>query len=235
MNEATNKTGQLHKELDYHRIEGSFGGNQEWFLGPWMKGGGCGAETAIESCIHFARHFGRTELYPFDARNLTRADYRKFGTIMRPYLSPRWTGIDRLDIFVDGFGKYLEDRGAAGIRMEKLEAAEAGFDRAREAVMGRIDRNIPVPMLVLNHKDKRFEEYVWHWFILCGYAEADRAPEPGPGEDAGCAASRWKAPDGETRFYVKTATYSEWNWIDLEALWDSGEERKGGLILYSLD
>ena len=29
MIEATNKTGQLHKELDYHRIEGSFGGNQE--------------------------------------------------------------------------------------------------------------------------------------------------------------------------------------------------------------
>jgi len=223
------------KELDHHWIEGSFGGNQEWFLGPWMKGGGCGAETAIESSIHFARHFGKEHLYPFDLSRLSRSDYRKFGTIMRPYLSPRWTGIDRLSIYIDGFGQYLADRGETGIRMEGLEAAEAGFDQAREAVIAQIDRNIPVPMLVLNHSDKRFEEYIWHWFILCGYAEAEEAPEPGPTESAGCAASCWKAPEGETRFYVKTATYSEWDWLDFRALWESGEERKGGLILYRLD
>ena len=222
------------KELDYHWIEGSFGGNQEWFRGPWMKGGGCGAETAIESCIHFARHFGKTGLYPFDAEQLTVEDYRKFGTIMRPYLSPRWTGIDRLDIYIDGFGQYLKDCGESGIGMEGLEAADAGAEEAREAVVRQIDAGLPVPMLMLNHRDKRFDDYIWHWFILCGYAEAERAPEPGPTADAGCAASRWKAPEGETRFYVKTATYSEWDWLDFRAFWESGEERKGGLVLYSL-
>ena len=48
----------MRKELEHHYIEGSYGGNQEWFIGPMMKLGGCGAETACESSIYFANHFG---------------------------------------------------------------------------------------------------------------------------------------------------------------------------------
>ena len=53
------------------------------------------------------------------------------------------------------------------------------------------------------------EDYVWHWYIINGYeAFADS-------------------------FMVKTVTYGTWRWFDLAVLWDTGYERKGGLILFS--
>ena len=31
---------------------------------------------------------------------------------------------------------------------------------------------------------------------------------------------------------MKAVTYGEWEWLDLGELWNTGEERKGGLVLY---
>lgn len=35
------------QELNLFKIEGSVGGNQDWFRDFWMKKGGCGAVTAL--------------------------------------------------------------------------------------------------------------------------------------------------------------------------------------------
>ena len=48
----------MKKELDYISVEGSPGGNQDWFLDPFMKGGGCAAVTACDLCIYFAARRG---------------------------------------------------------------------------------------------------------------------------------------------------------------------------------
>ena len=228
----------LKKELDYHYIEGSYGGNQEWFAGPMMKLGGCGAETACESSIYFSRHFG-LNLYPFDVDHLSVEDYKKFGSIMKPYLSPRMTGIDRLDIFIDGFNAYLEDRanevGAEKtLKMEEF-SGEQSLEEAISVIKAQIDNGFPIPMLMLNHRDRRFKDYDWHWFIVNGYAEDIKAPSPGPYSGAGCAASNSASEDGTERFYIKTATYSEWDWLDFKDFWDTGFDRKGGLVLLSLE
>ena len=50
------------------------------------------------------------------------------------------------------------------------------------------------------------KDYHWHWFNLAGYEKR-----------------------GE-RFLVKAVTYGSFRWLDLEELWDTGYERKGGLI-----
>lgn len=196
------------KELDYHYIEGSYGGNQEWFLGPMMKLGGCGAETACESSIYFAMYKG-LDLYPFDINNLTVKDYRKFGSIMKPYLSPRMTGIDSLDIFIDGYKSYLNDRGETRIVMGEFAGTES-FDSAREIVKSQIDKGFPIPMLMLNHKNKKYKDYDWHWFIINGYKY------------------------DKTRFYIKAVTYSEFEWIDFAEFWDTGFDRKGGLVIFDI-
>lgn len=254
------------KELEHHYIEGSYGGNQEWFTGPMMKLGGCGAETACECSIYFDMHYG-THLYPFDINNLTIADYKKFGAIMKPYLSPRMTGIDRLDIFIDGYNSYIKDRNAEVAKIQAEQApgvdgaeqvpgvdgdesqqspgaegninlkmsefsGEEDVESAIEIVKKQIDRGLPIPMLMLNHRDKRFKDYDWHWFVVNGYCEGTKAPPPGPWAGAGCEASNSVSPDGSTRFYIKTATYSEWDWFDFRDFWDTGFERKGGLVIF---
>lgn len=222
----------MKKELDYFYIEGSYGGNQEWFTAPFMKLGGCGAETAIESSIYFTKYFHKN-LLPFPLEELSIAHYKEFGKIMRPYLSPRMSGIDRLDIYIEGYGEYLRDRGEKGIKMEEFPG-DKSLGEAATVVKKQIDAGLPIPMLMLNHHDRRFKDYDWHWFIVNGYAEDIAAPEPGPWAGAGCEASNSKSPEGETRLYIKTATYSEWDWLDFKDFWDTGYERKGGLVIYSL-
>ena len=261
---------RVKKELEHHYIEGSYGGNQEWFNGPMMKLGGCGAETACECCIYFSMHYG-LDLYPFDLNNLTVKDYKQFGAIMKPYLSPRMTGIDRLDIFIDGFRDYIRDRlrnvgmgqdigetedarmgqdagetediriklsdiGNANLPIRFTEfSGEEDVESAIKVIKEQIDRGLPIPMLMLNHRDKRFKDYDWHWFIVNGYAEGTKAPPPGPWSDAGCEASNSVSPDGSERFYIKTATYSEWDWLDFKDFWDTGHSRKGGLVIMNID
>ena len=69
------------KEIPYFRIEGAFGGNQDWFTNIVMNMGGCGAATACDCCIYFARFLGLKELYPFDIDALSIQDYKDFSQI----------------------------------------------------------------------------------------------------------------------------------------------------------
>lgn len=189
----------------------SYGGNQEWFSNFMMRLGGCAAETACDSSVYFAREKGITQAYPYDAQHLTRKEYVEFSKIMEPYLKPRRSGIDRLDIFMDGYGRYLMDRGITQVTMSGLEGYES-VEKARAALIAQIDRGLPVPVLVLKHKNRKFRDYNWHWFLVNGYKTID-----------------------ESRTLVKAVTYSEYQWLPFEELWDTGYQRKGGLILYDID
>ena len=103
------------KELPHFYIGSSLGGQQKWYsrLTDFaMNVGGCAAVSACDCAICFEKYFGLRGLYPFDLQNLTQEDYLRFGKIMEPYLYPRWSGVDRLDIYLDGFGRFLKDRGA---------------------------------------------------------------------------------------------------------------------------
>ena len=200
----------MQKELDYFTIEHSYGGNQDWFWDPMMKIGGCAALTACDSCIYLDCYKGTKGLYPFEKTALTRKDYVRFGMQMKPYLRPRRNGVDALEIYMEGFEKYLADRGCASIRMKPLAGTEA-VSGAKDALAAQIDRGFPVPCLVLKHKNPMFKDYVWHWFLLTGYDTAGDS----------CMA--------------KAVTYGEWQWLDMDELWDTGFEKKGGLILYDMD
>ena len=197
----------MQKELDYFMIEHSYGGNQEWFLDPMMKIGGCAAVTACDSSIYFDCYKGTEGLYPYEKTALTKKDYVKFGMKMKPYLKPRRTGIDSLDIYMDGFGKYLADKGCDAVHMEPLHGTEDA-EKAKAAVIDAIDRGVPVPCLILKHENPLFENYVWHWFLLTGYDTA-----------------------GDSCM-VKAVTYGESKWLDMDDLWNTGHDKKGGLILY---
>ena len=196
-------------ELEHFYIGSSYGGNQDWFRTFMMRIGGCGAETACDSSLYFALHRGVEGIYPFDAEHLTRREYVDFAYVMEPYLKPRMSGIDRLDIYVDGYSAYLRDRGVEGIGMEMLDGGEP-YEKAAEALKRQIDDGFPVPTLVLNHKDRSLSDYVWHWFLINGYDERGG------------------------RLMAKAVTYSSYRWLDFERMWDTGYSYKGGLILYGV-
>ena len=202
MREKTRK-----KELPYFLIDNCYGGDQERLEDESMQTGGCAAVTACDSCIYFELYKGETGLYPFDVKHLNRPDYIRFSDQMKPYLSPRFMGIDRMEIYIEGFGDYLRDHGCDRIKMEPF-SGDRDVKEASEKISDRIDAGFPVPCLTLSHRDPAFFDYDWHWFLLTGYERS------------------------ESGFMIKTVTYGEWNWISLERLWDTGYPRKGGLILY---
>ena len=108
---------------------------------------------------------------------------------------------------MDGFGKYLADQGCDAVHMEPLHGTEDA-EKAKAAVIDAIDRGVPVPCLVLKHENPLFENYVWHWFLLTGYDTA-----------------------GDSCM-VKAVTFGESKWLDMDDLWNTGHDKKGGLILY---
>ncbi|MBC5659865.1 hypothetical protein H8S44_08785 [Anaerosacchariphilus sp. NSJ-68] len=197
----------MQKELDYFVIEHSYGGRQDWFWDPAMKIGGCAAVTACDSSIYFDCYKGTTGLYPFEKTALTKKDYVKFGMKMKPYLKPRHTGINSLDLYIEGYGKYLEDKDCHSIRMRALPGTESAED-AKQALIHQIDAGFPVPCLLLKHENPLFSDYVWHWFLLTGYDTAGDS----------CMA--------------RAVTYGESRWLDMDDLWNTGHAQRGGLILY---
>lgn len=93
----------MKRELEYFEIDGTFGGNQEWFTNVVMNIGGCGAATACDCCIYFAKSRGLLNLYPFRVDQLNKEDYKKFSQIMKPYIKPRVGGVKKLAWFIEGF------------------------------------------------------------------------------------------------------------------------------------
>lgn len=198
----------MKKELAYYTIGGALGWSQDWFPRGWMRLGGCAAVAACDVSILLSRDDGITSMYPHDTSRITREAYLEFSEVMRPYLHPRWSGIDSLKIFIDGFGKYIHDVHADEfICLDGIEGTEP-WEEARDAIVAEIDRGRAVPFLMLYHQGREFDEYEWHWFNLAGYDD--------------------EAEDG---FRVKAVTYGNFEWLNLERLWDTGYEKRGGIIL----
>ncbi len=203
--EAKPEPDSMRRELEHFTIGDSYGGNQDWFLTRMMRLGGCGAETACDSSIYFAREFGLTKLYPFDPFDIKKEEYVEFAHRMEKYLWPRMTGIDRPEIFAEWFGKYAADCGESRLSVTVFRGSEP-YGSAEEFLRTQIDAGYPVPVLILNHKSAALKDYVWHWFLVNGYGTAD----------------------GETE--VKAVTYGEYEWLSMRELWETGHERRGGMI-----
>ena len=201
----------IKKELPYFYIGSSLGGQQEWYsriTDFGMHVGGCAAITACDCAIYFEKYFNLRGLYPFDLQNISREDYLRFGKIMEPYLYPRWSGVDKLEIYLDGFGRFLKDRNAA-VKLSGW-SGENNFDDTWKVIRAQIDAGYPLPCLILNHQAPSLSDYVWHWFILNGYEVR--------GKEA----------------FVKAVSYGIGRWFGFATLWNTGYSRKGGLILFEI-
>lgn len=203
------------KRLDYFTIEESYGGSQDWFTNVVMNIGGCGAATACDSCIYFALYRDMDALYPFDKNHLNKEEYKRFSQIMKPYIRPRVGGVKKLEWFIEGFQKYIQDvndKTEAGIQiaMEELRGSQP-YEEAAEKIRGQIDAGLPVPYLMLRHKNvDKYKDFIWHWFLVVGYEDTPQ------------------------EMFITVATYGQAVRMSLKELWDTGYEEKGGIIIYSI-
>lgn len=138
----------------------------------------------------------------------TLEEYRKRAMEMKPYLRPRFGGISKLETYVEGFDAYLKDHHIEDLHMTTLPGTTPLQD-AELQLKAQINAGQVVPCLMLNTKQTDLKFYEWHWFLLNGYEDT---------------------PEG---LLVKATTYGSYRWIAFEKLWNTGIERKGGLILYA--
>jgi hypothetical protein len=171
-----------------------------------MKLGGCGAATACDSCICLGLFKKKETLYPYDLQKLTKEDYIRFAMRMKPYLRPRMQGINTLKRFINGFSSYLSELGDMSIHLEAF-SGDLSLDSAREVIRRQIDRDLPIPYLLLRHKSDSLKNFVWHWFLVVGYEEFDE------------------------EMYIKVATYGNYHWLSLKELWNTGYRNKGGMVI----
>lgn len=194
-------------ELPYFTVgENGYGGAQGWFSDKWMNIGGCAAVTACDSSIYFDLYKG-TKLYPKDKEHISREDYIEFGMEMKPYLKPRFTGIDTLKIYIEGVKEFLYDRQEDRIYLAPFDGTEP-YKSARSLVKRQIDEGFPIPTLTLRHSAPAMGDYVWHWYLITGYRYEN-------GMDL-----------------VKVVTYGTWRWLAFEMLWNTGYSRKGGMVIW---
>ena len=213
----------MKRELAHFFIDGSYGWNQDWFPDFFMRLGGCAAVTACDACVYFALRMGKRDLVPFDPAQITRADYLRLAGQMRRTLGPRMRGVDRLELYQEGFTGYRE---AIGVREPLADALHGSrpYQEAEAAAIRQIDAGYPIPFLTLRHRNPEFSFYEWHWYLLMGYQRRSAAfpVSHAPSDSA--------APDS---FLVQAVTYGARRWLDLRELWDTGFTEKGGMILFS--
>ena len=196
------------KELDYFWVGEEYGGRQSLLPDMVMRFAGCAAVTACDSLIYMTLHKNLKNLCPFSTDQLRGRDYVAFFKTVKPYLRPRLMGINRLEIFVAAFKKFLKEHGTFFLDVLPWSGDHDEQDTVN-TIRQQIDRGFLIPYLLLHHKNPNFENYEWHWFLLTGYDEK---------------------PDG--RFLVKAVTYGAYEWLDFAKLWNTGYDRKGGLILF---
>ena len=193
------------KILGYFNIDGAPGGNQDWLTEWDMNMGGCAAVTACDVCIFLSRKDEYRSLYPFNTEKLSRPDFVKFSSIMKPYLSPRYHGIDFLETYICGFYDYMASVQNNRLILEGV-SGNVPYEIFARTITDQLDRNFPVPFLLLNHKNPILDDFQWHWFNLAGYED----------------------DNGVLR--VLTVTYGEYQWFKLSDIYETGYERRGGVI-----
>ena len=186
------------------------------FVGP----SGCGKSTTLRMIAGLEDISGGTFKIDGKVMNDVEPKDRDIAMVFQNYaLYPHMTVYDNMAFGLklrkvpkDEIDKKVREA-AKILDLEKLldrkPKALSGGHTAREAavfIKKKINEGTPVPYLMLRHKDKKFADFVWHWFLCIGYEET--------------------ADD----LLIKVATYGEATTFSLKELWNTGYKEKGGLI-----
>ncbi len=158
----------MYKELDFLHVEGYYGGNQERFLLPMMRMGGCSTVCACHAAALLARKDpSRAALCPLPGLRVTEKEFFPFARKVFRYVHPMHRGMPETRLFEGAFSEYA---GSVGVEVSyRSLQGDAPWEEARDFFLDSIDRGLSVQFLMLHHSDPAFDEYLWHWFTLTGY------------------------------------------------------------------
>ena len=199
----------MEKRLKYFYIGNSQGGQQTWSRDPMLKLGGCAIVSVTDILIYLKKFLG-VNVYPYTVDEPSRKDYVEYMRILKPYLGPGFRGVDTLEMYMDGFNKYMSHIDNRSVNVRPVYGEEP-YKTAVQELGSSLEKGIPCACLLLKHRDIAFDDYQWHWFVLNGMLEY------------------------EGRLYVSAVSYGYEHWLDFEKLWNSGFEEKGGLVIYEIN
>ncbi len=145
------------KRLDYFTIEEAYGGSQDWFTNVVMNIARMRRCDCLRQLYLLCPPYGHGRALSFDKMHLNKEEYKQFSQIMKPYIRPRVGGVKKLEWYMEGFQRYIQDvndKTGAGIQdcMEGLKGSHS-YEEAAEKIRRQIDAGLPVPYLMLRHKN----------------------------------------------------------------------------------
>ena len=192
-------------ELSFINIDGFYGGDQHWLPTERMQRGGCSTVTVAEICAFLARTTpDLSGLYPGDPSSISKEEFISFASKLFEYVYPRPGGLTQLSLYTDGIAEYA---GSVGITLsfECLDGS-APHQQAAAFFTGAIDEGSGIACLLLEHDDQSLDDILWHWFTLTGY----------------------EYENGE--LFAIFATYGQRRRISFRHMWNTGKEKRGGLV-----
>jgi hypothetical protein len=177
-----------------------YGGDQDWFSRYTQDFGGCGPVAAANILAYMAMTDPElAELYDYDTKNITKADFEKFMEEVYEYVTPLEMpilsnmsdkkgsrvgipsfGVVSLDDFTKGIEKFSQSK---GINLKSNWSDEkVTFDNAVSYIREGLKKNKPVALLnVFNPVDMQWTDpitnktktvtYERHWVTITGMNE----------------------------------------------------------------
>ena len=119
------------------------------------------------------------------------------------------------EVVTDPYVKAIAGKERWGVKKElsehEIRDGTGDADEAERIICGQIDKELPVPYLMLRHLNtEKYKDFIWHWFLVVGYEKEKH----------------------ET--WIDVATYGEKVRLNLKDLWKTGCEEKGGIVIYEI-
>lgn len=152
------------KNIEALRIDGSdlYGCDQEWYSKPWQRLSGCGPTAA-----------SMLALYQIDPKKSAKTidEAKVMMNHLWGFVTPGFGGINRLDRFYNGYGKFLSARNIAhlnhALEIPKLVSHRPPLAQVIDFLVQGLKADAPIAFLNLNNgKVHNLEAY--HWVVITG-------------------------------------------------------------------
>ena len=153
----------MEKRLKYFYIGNSQGGQQTWSRDPMLKLGGCAIVSVTDILIYLKKFLG-VNVYPYTVDEPSRKDYVEYMRILKPYLGPGFRGVDTLEMYMDGFNKYMSHIDNRSVNVRPVYGEEP-YKTAVQELGSSLEKGIPCACLLLKHRDIAFDDYPSLGFI----------------------------------------------------------------------
>lgn len=157
------------KNIEALKIDGSdlYGCDQEWYTKPWQRLSGCGPTAASMMALYQVnpKHSAKT----IDEAKAAMNELWNFVT-------PGFGGINRLDRFYNGYGKFLISKNIAhlnhALEIPKTVAHRPALSEVIHFLVEGLKADAPIAFLNLNNgKVHNLEAY--HWVLITGLDLSD--------------------------------------------------------------